>query len=331
MSRTAFINEFSVEALRDVLQKLEVFPNFKVNGLTAHQLEEIRGLDQSLFAQISEHIKSGKWFPLVGVWTNCDKADEYALIRNALYSVDYFKTNFGIKSRVFFADKIYNNNFAQILYRSGFDAAYIPEEGESFWLDCADESRVLVYSAKSLDIADANDLDDDSIADCEFSSVEQEILRALDGHLELQSKFQNAEITEPTEAEKLLVEAEKISVAAGEDERAQIREAWLDLFGGEEKTAKETAQKIIGGREFDTDFIRIDSDEVELEEIKLAEDGSGDTVVRVREKCGSEKTLFVVADKLGAGFRCEIIPHEIQTFRINSQGYVTETQINEIM
>ena len=41
MSKIAYINEFSIEAVRDALQKLDDFKKLIVNGLTAFELNEL--------------------------------------------------------------------------------------------------------------------------------------------------------------------------------------------------------------------------------------------------------------------------------------------------
>ena len=45
MSKIAILNEFSIEAVKDALQKLESFPNLKVNGLNAYQLTELSAIE----------------------------------------------------------------------------------------------------------------------------------------------------------------------------------------------------------------------------------------------------------------------------------------------
>ena len=41
MSKIAVLNEFSIEAIKDAIQKLDAFDNLKVNGLYAGQLNEL--------------------------------------------------------------------------------------------------------------------------------------------------------------------------------------------------------------------------------------------------------------------------------------------------
>ena len=169
MSKTAILNEFSIEAVKDALQKLESFPNLKVNGLNAYQLTELSAIDPELFAEISDMIKADRWFPYVGTWTNTDELSEIALTKSCLYSVRYFLDNFGKKYRVFHGKKLYNNMLPQIVYSSLFDAVVLESETESKWLHGADDFRTLVMTADTVDI---NDLDDDGISTNDFISYE---------------------------------------------------------------------------------------------------------------------------------------------------------------
>ena len=186
MSKTAILNEFSIEAVKDALQKLESFPNLKVNGLNAYQLTELSAIDPELFAEISDMIKADRWFPYVGTWTNTDELSEIALTKNCLYSVRYFLDNFGKKYRVFHGKKLYNNMLPQIVYSSLFDAVVLESETESKWLHGADDFRTLVMTADTVDI---NDLDDDDISANDFISYENLADEFFDAYLELETVF----------------------------------------------------------------------------------------------------------------------------------------------
>ena len=165
MSKIAILTEFSIEAVKDALQKLESFPNLKVNGLNAYQLTELSAIDPELFAKISDMIKADRWFPYAGVWTSTDELSEIALVKSCLYSVRYFLDNFGKKYRVFHGRKLYNNMLPQIVYSSLFDAVVLESETESKWLHGADDFRTLVMTAETVDV---NDLDDDGISKNNF-------------------------------------------------------------------------------------------------------------------------------------------------------------------
>ena len=326
MKKIAVLNEFSIEAIRDALQKLDDFPKLIVNGLNAFQLNEINKIDPILFAAIGARITEDRWFPVVGTWCGeKGKISEANLIKNIVYSADYFKENFGKRYRVFHGETIYNNALAQIVYAAEFDACYIKDEAEMLWLDSADDSRILVGGA--IDAVDVNDIDDDFINANEFGSIEDEILALYRQPIQIKTVKLGYEKSEPAEDEKLALEAEKIAVQNGEKIGEEIENIWLGIFLGEDTKAE--SEKIINGRSFNKDFLTIDSDEVELVEMKFAEDESGDVIIRIRETAGVEKTLFIMCDALDAGFRCEILPYELQTFRIDADGFVTEIFIAE--
>ena len=326
MKKIAVLNEFSIEAVRDALQKLDDFPKLVVNGLNAFQLNEIEKIDPILFGAIGKRITEDRWFPEVGTWCGeKGKISDVNLIKNVLYSAEYFKDNFGKKYRVFHGETVYNDWLAQIAYAAEFDACYIKDEKEAFWLDSANKSRILVGG--ELDTVDVNDIDDDFINANEFGSIEEEITALYFTPLQIKTVRPEYKKSELAEDEKLLVEAEKISVQNKENLTEEIENLWIEKFLGNDVT--EEAKKLIGGEKANEDFIKIDSDEVELCEMKYAEDDSGDVVIRIMETAGREKSLFVMCDALNAGFRCEILPSERQTFRIDKDGFVTEIFIVE--
>ena len=82
MSKIAVINEFSVEAVRDALQKLDDYRKLIVNGLTAFELNELEKIDPTLFDAVAKQIKKDRWYPSVGMWLDDDKEmSEEKLIR----------------------------------------------------------------------------------------------------------------------------------------------------------------------------------------------------------------------------------------------------------
>ncbi len=328
MSKIAVINEFSIEAVRDALQKLDDFKKLIVNGLTAFQLNELEKIDPVLFSAVAKQIENERWYPKVGMWLDDgNKMSEKKLIRNVLYSVTYFKEKFDKTYRVFQGDAVCNDALVRVIYSAGFDACVLASETESYWLDGSAFTRTLVWS--NLEKVDVNDIDDDFIKVNDFESVEDEVLSLFQAELDLKSAAQPVCEDETTEIEKLLLKAERLCVERGKEENEKIKNAWIALFTGNEAAAKELAEEIIGGGEIDTDFIKIDSDDVEIVSVKFAEDMSGDVVIRLLESAGKEHSLCVLCDSLDAGFRCEILPYELQTFRIIKDGFVEETGIDE--
>lgn len=328
MSKIAVLNEFSIEAVRDALQKLDEFKKLIVNGLTAFELNELEKIDPELFAAVAKQIKREKWYPSVGLWVSDDKdMSEEKLIRSILYSVTYFKEKFDKEYRVFQGSKIYNDAFVQTIYTAGFDACVLESEKETYWLDNAAYTRTLVYG--ELDKVDVNDIDDEFIKANDFESIEDEVMAVFQNELDLKSVKQPIYSSEATEAEKLIEKADRICVQDGRKEGEDIRECWQSLLLGEDEMAADVAEKIIGDSTLDEAFIKINSDEVKVVSVKYAEDGSDDVIIRIKETAGREKAITVMCDALDAGFRSEILPYELQTFRIIEDGFVEETPIGE--
>ena len=328
MIRIATLNDCSFEAVKDALHKLNSFSNLKVNGLNSQQLTELSTVEPELFREVSDKIKADRWFPYVGAWGDTDELSEIALIKSCLYSVRYFFDNFGKKYRVFHGKKIYNNMLPQIVYSSFFDAIVLETETKNKWLYGADHFRILSMSADTVDV---NDLDDDDILSNDFISYEDLADKLFDGHLDLETIFLSVGNIKPEGLEKNLVDAEKYSAINGDDKTVEIRKAWTAYFNGKTDLAKEIANEITDSNLPDESGFKLHGDGVILTEIKLAEDGSGDTIIRVAETKGKEQSAYIMCDCLNAGFRFEIMPYEMPTFRIpkDSNGYSKEIFICE--
>ncbi len=320
----AVLNDFSVEAVRDALEKLDSFAGLKVNGLNAFQLNELESIDSELFGRVEEKIKADRWFPFAGAWTDTDEMSETALIKSCLYSVRYFLDKFGRKYRVFHGEKIYNNRFPQIVYSSLFDAAVLDSETESKWVHGADDFRTLVIGAET---ADVTDMDDDFIKENEFISYEELADRFFGSSLDLETVVLPKDSEKPQGIEKQLVDAERAAALNGKDIAKDIKAAWIAHFGGDDTAAEKLASEIDTCVPTENDIMTHGG--VEISEVKTAEDGSGDIVIRVTERDGKEHSAYVMYDKLSAGFRFESMPYEIQTFRIGADGYAKEIYICE--
>ena len=328
MSKIAVINEFSVEAVRDALQKLDDFKKLIVNGLTAFELNELEKIDPTLFAAVAKQIENDRWYPSVGMWMYDDKEmSEEKLIRNVLYSTRYFKDKFDKEYRVFQGAKIYNDAFTQVIYTANFDACVLDSETETYWLDNAAYTRTLVYAG--LEKVDINDIDDEFIKANDFESVEDEVISVYQTDLDLKSVKQPVYAGEATAAEKLLLEAEAICVQEGRNNQEEIQNCWISLFMGDDDVATDVAETIVGDSKVDYDYIKFNTDEVKVVELKYTEDATGDVIIRLKETAGKEKAITIMCDALDAGFRAEILPYELQTFRIIKDGFVEETPIFE--
>ena len=76
-------------------------------------------------------------------------------------------------------------------------------------------------------------------------------------------------------------------------------------------------------------FIYCDKENVIMTAFKLAEDGSGDVVMRFSETSGKETRAAIVCDMLDCGFKADFLPCEIKTFRVDAEGRVTEENFLE--
>lgn len=76
-------------------------------------------------------------------------------------------------------------------------------------------------------------------------------------------------------------------------------------------------------------FISISKPNIRLDAFKFCEDGSGDIIMRLRETDGKPVKTAIVCDLADAGFYADFKKFEIKTFRIDSEGYVTETNFLE--
>ncbi len=326
MSKIAIINEFSIEAIRDALQKLESFPKLKINGLNAHLLTELEAIDPVLFGEVADKIKADRWFPYAGTWCDSEELSEIALIKSCLYSVRYFLDKFGKKYRVFHGKKLYNNMLPQIAYSSLFDAVVLESEKESKWLHGEDNFRTLVLTGKTVDV---NDLDDDAVSAESFISYEDLADNFFNAHLDLETVALPSGSVKPEGIEKALIDAEKLAAVSGKNETVKIKEAWIAYFNGDCDAARKIADSITDGAAPDESDFKLCG--AVLTEVKLAENGSGDTVIRVAETSGKEQSAYIMCDRLEAGFRFELMPYEMPTFRIpkNSGGYSKEIYICE--
>lgn len=326
MSIVAVINEFSVETIRDTLQKLNDFTSLKVNGLNAHQLSELEAIDPELFAAVAEMIKADRWFPYVGTWTNSAKLSDLALIKSCLYSSRYFAEKFGKKYRVFHGEKIYGNLFAQIIYSSLFDSAVLTTDTKSRWVQGTDGFRTLVINSETVDV---NDIDDDFIVANSFATYEELSDGIFMSDFDIETEFLPACKISADEIEKSLVKIEKELTLCGINKQDKLKTAWIAHLDGDNRKAEEILAELGKIKLCDKAEISVGGDGVELLEIKFSEDNNGDVIIRTVETCGKEKSAYIVCNKLNTGFRFEILPHEIQSYRISKDGSVKEIYICE--
>ena len=76
-------------------------------------------------------------------------------------------------------------------------------------------------------------------------------------------------------------------------------------------------------------FISIDKSNIKLLSFKKCEDGSGDWVMRLAETKGRVTKAAIVCNLIDAGFYADFRGLQIKTFRIDGDGFVTETNFME--
>ena len=76
-------------------------------------------------------------------------------------------------------------------------------------------------------------------------------------------------------------------------------------------------------------YITVSAPNVICTAVKLCEDGSGDGILRCRELAGKHTRAMIKCDMLDAAFYSDFGPNEIKTFRIDAEGFVTQTDFLE--
>ncbi len=145
--------------------------------------------------------------------------------------------------------------------------------------------------------------------------------------LDFKTVKQRKDYIEPSQAEKKAVAAEKHFTANRINNQNILKEIWIDIFNEKYENALAVLKETAAGDFKNT--VKINSDGAELNILKFAEDNSGDVIMRIEETKGEEKPITVMCDEFNAGFKCEINPYEIITFRIDSEGFVEETFVTE--
>lgn len=318
--KIATVRSASKNDIEDAIKALDKNSNLKVNGLYAADLEKLKKDSPELYDRVADLIKIDRWCPFVGTYSYAEELSSTALIKSCLYSAQYFKTNFGKEYRVFHGAKIYNNSLPQTVYSSLFDASVIDSEKQTRWICSEDGHRTLSVHAETVSV--------DDCGDGEFATYEEYAQTLFASELNLETLMLPAGYDEPNTVEKKLLNAEAYSVLTEQNQTSEIKNAWLKYLFGNSKKATEISERIANGNTADImSAFGLFGDGIVISELKNTEDGTGDVLLRVRETAGREKGAYIMCGKLNAGFRFEIMPYEIQTFRIKGDGTGTVTEI----
>ena len=326
MKKIAVIKNTDAKSLSKAVELLKKYDNFKINGLYASDFEVVEKENPELFAEISKMVETGRWYPFAGMWQ--EKSGEISpeeLTRNILYSLNYLENMFGKTFRVFRGQCIYNGYFSQIVYNGRFDCAVLSEEKENYWLDGAGKARICVFG--NMGEISIDDIDEEYIKANSFCTYEEMLHETFSSPLDYKTVNQSKSFAAPSKAEAAAVRAEKICTENGKNVQAEIKNIWLDIFSEKYIEAEEKASEFLCEKA--ENIFTILTDGASIGAVKYAEDGSGDVIIRLEETSGKEKTVTVMCDKLNAGFNCEMYPYEIATYRIDKEGFVEETFIQE--
>ena len=124
------------------------------------------------------------------------------------------------------------------------------------------------------------------------------------------------------------------SVLYGKEAHTEVfKNEWLSLLadGVISENVKKIAEdaKAVCDKDI-KDIIRFGSDNIELDCLKMCEDGSGDVVIRIHETQGKiDVRSFIMSDIYEMGFWFDINAYETMTFRVNPEGMVRQTNFAE--
>lgn len=168
----------------------------------------------------------------------------------------------------------------------------------------------------------------------------EEMIEKLSGSLEDFPVIapENEKIVPIRDEEEALMKAEAYdtvaSVLYGKEAHTETFEnEWLSLLtdGVISENVNKIAEEAKAVCDKDIkDIIRFGSDNIELDCLKMCEDGSDDVVIRIHETQGkNEVRSFIMSDMYEMGFWFDINAYEIMTFRVNSEGMVRQTNFAE--
>jgi len=123
--RVRHTREKAVRSFATVLSLLERYPAFVFSQGQAQLYKWLSEDHPGLFREIIQKVKEGRWEVTGSVWveSDCNLPDGESLVRQFLYGKHYFRTVFGVDTRVaWFPDTFgFNANLPQIIHRSGID------------------------------------------------------------------------------------------------------------------------------------------------------------------------------------------------------------------
>jgi len=141
------------------LELMREYPDFKFTASTAQAYKWIEEKYPSMFAEIEQRVKEGRWEVIGGMWVEPDlnMPDGESLVRQILYGKRYFQQKFGVDINIGWnPDSFgYNWQLPQIYKRSGMDyfvtqkllwaSEFTKFPYRLFWWEAPDGSKLLTY------------------------------------------------------------------------------------------------------------------------------------------------------------------------------------------
>ena len=144
-------------SFRSALDRMKEYPDFTFVASSAAFYEWVEELDPTMFAEIQQRVKDGRWGIVGGWWVepDCNIPAGESFVRHSLYGQRYFQQKFGVTARTGFNIDSFGHagTLPQILKKSGLDYYVflrpMPHEkglpSRLFWWQSDDGSRVLTF------------------------------------------------------------------------------------------------------------------------------------------------------------------------------------------
>src|SRR5687767_6891939 len=136
---------------------MKEYPDFTFVASSAAFYEWVEESDPTMFAEIQQHVKDGRWGIVGGWWLepDCNIPAGESFVRHALYGQRYLRERFGVTATTGANIDSFGHNVTipQLLRRSGMDSYVflrpglheLTLPGPVFWWESPDGSRVLAY------------------------------------------------------------------------------------------------------------------------------------------------------------------------------------------
>lgn len=142
---------------RSVLDRMKEYDDFIFTGSSASFYAWVEENEPSMFEEIKERVKEGRWVIVGGWWIqpDCNAPSGESYVRQGLYGQNYFQEKFGVKAVCGFNPDGFghNGNLPQMLKKCGMDHYVFMRpgrhekglEGETFLWKSADGSEVTAF------------------------------------------------------------------------------------------------------------------------------------------------------------------------------------------